>query len=152
MENMMPGPPPKPIEQKRRTGNPGQKPLPQVGTLIALPAADGIPPTLRPLMNEGQRLWNRVWSEGAVWLSPNTDIELVQMLAETMEERGPLRDLVLSGEGEWRDRVALRTIDDQIKSLLSALGFTPVDRTRMGVAEVRGLSKLEALQARAAQR
>jgi hypothetical protein len=35
---------------------------------------------------------------------------------------------------------------------LSALGFTPVDRTRMGVAEVRAVSKLEALQARAAQR
>jgi hypothetical protein len=82
--------------------------LPKVGTLIALPAADGIPPTLRPLMNEGQRLWNRVWGEGAVWLSPNTDIELVQMLAETMDERLGLRAYVLSGEGEWRDRIALR--------------------------------------------
>jgi len=102
--------------------------------VIALPAADGIPPVLRPLMNEGQRLWNRVWSEGAVWLSPNTDIEIVQMLAETMDERQGLREYVLSGEGEWRDRVALRNIDDQIKSTLSALGFTPVDRTRMGVA------------------
>ena len=113
----MPGPPPKPLEQKRRTGNPGQKPIPKVGTLIAMPAADGIPPVLRPLMNEGQRLWNRVWSEGAVWLSPNTDIELVQMLAETMEERSELRQLVMSGQGEWRDRVALRSVDDQIKSL-----------------------------------
>jgi hypothetical protein len=74
------------------------------------------------------------------------------MLAETMEEREALRGEVLSGQAEWRDRVALRSIDDQIKSMLSALGFTPVDRTRMGVAEVRGLSKLEALQARAAQR
>ena len=117
-----------------------------------MPAADGIPPVLRPLMNEGQLLWNRVWSEGAVWLSPNTDIELVQMLAETMEEPSELRQLVMSGQGEWRDRVALRSVDDQIKSLLSALGFTPVDRTRMGVAEVRSMSKLEALQARPAQR
>lgn len=144
--------PPKPIEQQRKLGNPGKRALPAVASVIALPAADGIPPVLRPLMNEGQRLWDRVWSEGAVWLSPNTDIELVQMLAETMEERGALRDLVLSGQGEWRDRVALRSIDDQIKSLLSALGFTPVDRTRMGVAEVRSMSKLDALQARAAQR
>ena len=144
--------PPKPNEMKRKLGNPGQRPLPAVASVIALPAADGIPPVLRPLMSEGQRLWNRVWSEGAVWLSPNTDIELVQMLAETMEEREALRGEVLSGQAEWRDRVALRSIDDQIKSMLSALGFTPVDRTRMGVAEVRGLSKLEALQARAAQR
>jgi hypothetical protein len=144
--------PPKPIEQQRKLGNPGKRALPAISSVIALPAADGIPPVLRPLMREGQRLWNRVWSEGAVWLSPNTDIELVQMLAETMEEREALRAYVLSGEGEWRDRIALRNIDDQIKSMLSALGFTPVDRTRMGVAEVRSMSKLEALQARAAQR
>ena len=146
------GNPPKPHELARKLGNPGKRALPAVTSLIMLPAADGIPVVLRPLMHEGQRLWNRVWSEGAVWLSPHTDIELVQMLAETMEEREALRAYVLSGDAEWRDRVALRNIDDQIKSMLSALGFTPVDRTRMGVAEVRGLSKLEALQARAAQR
>jgi hypothetical protein len=112
----------------------------------------GIPATLRPLLVQGQRLWERIWGDGAVWLSPHTDIELVQLLAETVDEREALRSLVMSGDAEWRDRVALRSIDDQVKSMLSALGFTPVDRTRMGVAEVRGLSKLEALQARAAKR
>lgn len=144
--------PPKPNEVKRKLGNPGQRPLPAVASVTALPAADGVPVPLRPLMHQGQRMWERIWGEGAIWLSPNTDIELIQMLAETMDEREGLRGLVLSGEGEWRDRVALRSIDDQVKSMLSALGFTPVDRTRMGVAEVRGLSKLEALQARAAKR
>ena len=144
--------PPKPTEVKRRIGNPGNRPLPTVASVTALPAADGVPVPLRPLLNQGQRMWERIWSEGAIWLSPHTDIELVQMLAETMDEREGLRGYVLSGEAEWRDRVALRSIDDQIKSMLSALGFTPVDRTRMGVAEVRSMSKLEALQARAAQR
>lgn len=144
--------PPKPTEVKRRIGNPGNRPLPAVASVTALPAADGVPVPLRPLLNQGQRMWERIWSEGAIWLSPHTDIELVQMLAETMDEREGLRGYVLSGEAEWRDRVALRSIDDQIKSMLSALGFTPVDRTRMGVAEVRSMSKLEALQARAAQR
>lgn len=144
--------PPKPTEVKRKLGNPGNRPLPAVASVTALPAADGVPVPLRPLLNQGQRMWERIWSEGAIWLSPHTDIELVQMLAETMDEREGLRGYVLSGEAEWRDRVALRSIDDQIKSMLSALGFTPVDRTRMGVAEVRSMSKLEALQARAAQR
>lgn len=144
--------PPKPTEVKRRIGNPGNRPLPAVASVTALPAADGVPVPLRPLLNQGQRMWDRIWSEGAIWLSPHTDIELVQMLAETMDEREGLRGYVLSGEAEWRDRVALRSIDDQIKSMLSALGFTPVDRTRMGVAEVRSMSKLEALQARAVQR
>ena len=141
--------PPRPTEVKRKLGNPGKRALPALAAVAALPAADGVPTPLRPLLSEGARLWSRVWSEGAVWLSPATDIELVQMLAETMDEREGLRAYVMSGEGEWRDRVALRSLDDQIKSMLSSLGFTPADRTRMGVAEVRAVSKLEQLQARA---
>ena len=141
--------PPRPTEVKRKLGNPGKRALPSLATVATLPAAESVPTPLRPLLDQGQRLWNRVWSEGAVWLSPNTDIELVQLLAETMDEREGLRAFVMSGQGEWRDRVALRSLDDQVKSMLSALGFTPVDRTRMGVAEVRAVSKLEQLQARA---
>jgi hypothetical protein len=134
---------------KRKLGNPGKRAMPDLSTVTALPMAKECPNPLRPLLAEGQRLWDRVWRDGAVWLSPNTDIELVQLLAETMDEREGLRAYVMSGEGEWRDRVALRSVDDQIKSMLSVLGFTPADRTRMGVAEVRAVSKLEQLQARA---
>lgn len=141
--------PPKPVERKRRTGNPGKKALPALASVSLLPGAAGVPEPLRPLGPEGQRLWARVWSGGAVWLSPGSDIELVQMLCEAMDERLALRDVVLAGSGEWRDRVALRNLDDQVKSMLSALGFTPVDRTRMGVAEVRQQSKLDALRSRA---
>ena len=85
-------------------------------------------------------------------LDPSWPADL-RALAQTIDalaaQREQLRAVVLGGEGEWRDRVALRSIDDQIKSMLSALGFTPADRTRMGVAEVRAVSKLEQLQARA---
>jgi hypothetical protein len=144
--------PPRPTEMKRKLGNPGKRAMPDVSVVTVLPAADGVPDPLRPLMFEGQRQWNRIWSEGAVWLSLHTDIELVQLLCEATDEREVLRSVVMSGDCEWRDRVGLRSLDDQIKSILSALGFTPVDRTRMGVAEVRSVSKLEALQARAARR
>jgi hypothetical protein len=141
--------PPRPTEVKRKLGNPGKRAMPALSTVAALPAAQGTPTPLRPLLTEGQRLWERVWADGGVWLSPATDIELVQLLAETMDEREGLRAFVMTGQAEWRDRVALRSVDDQIKSMLSALGFTPADRTRMGVAEVRAVSKLEQLQARA---
>lgn len=142
--------PPRPTEAKRRLGNPGKRTLPDQSKVISLPAAVGVPEPLRPLGQEGRRMWDRAWSNGAVWLSPASDIELVQLLAESIDEREALRAVVLSGEGEWRDRVALRNLDDQVKSYLSALGFTPVDRTRMGVAEVRQQSKLEAMRARKA--
>lgn len=140
--------PPKPTEMKRRTGNPGKRALPDPAKVIALPAADGIPDPLRPLGTEGRRSWDRIWSGGAVWLSPASDIEVAQAFCETVDERESLRLLVMSGEGDWRDRVALRNLDAQVKTYLSSLGFTPVDRTRMGVAEVKQMSKLDALRAR----
>lgn len=143
--------PPKPAEAKRRTGNPGKRALPSLAAVATLPAADGVPAPLRDLGPEGQRMWQRVWSGGAIWLSPASDIELVQMLCEAMDERVALRDFVLSGAGQWRDRIALRNLDDQVKSMLSALGFTPIDRTRMGVAEVKQASKLDQLRARQAR-
>lgn len=144
--------PPKPVEVKRRTGNPGKRALPKLAAVATIPGAAGVPEPLRPLGDEGARMWQRIWTGGAVWLAPGSDIELVQLACETVDERCSLREFVLSGSAEWRDRVALRNLDDQIKAHLSALGFTPIDRTRMGVAEVRVESKLEQLRARAGSR
>lgn len=97
-------------------------------------------------------MWDRVWTSGAVWISPATDIEAVQLLAETVDERAALRVIVMSGEGDWRDRPQLRLLDDSIRRFLSALGFTPTDRTRLGVGEVRQQSALETLQSKRAKR
>ena len=41
------------------------------------------------------------------------------------------------------ERRGLRSLDAQIERNLSLLGFTPADRSRLGVAEVRAASKLE---------
>ena len=142
---------PKPAERKRRAGNPGQKPLPKLSKLHILPAADGIPEPLRPLQSFGQAMWDRIWTSGAVWLSPSTDIETVQMACEAMDERMHVKEL-LAAEPDRLTRVALRQLDEQLLKSLQALGFTPVERTRMGVAEVQAVSKLEAIQARAAKR
>ena len=137
---------PKPVEVKRRQGNPGKRSLPK--GLATLPPVVGSPDPVRPLAGAGLALWERVWASGALWVAPTTDIELVQLVCETVEEREGLRGFVLSGEADWRDRVALRSLDSELRSMLSLLGFTPTDRTRLGVAEVREVSKLEALRAR----
>lgn len=140
--------PPKPNEVKRRIGNPGRRKLPDRNKVTPLRMASSEPEPLRPLGDEGRALWSRLWSSGAAWISPATDIEIVQILCEAMDERSQLREIVLSGAGEWRDRVALRNIETEIKSMLSMLAFTPTDRTRLGVGEVRAESKLEALRSR----
>jgi hypothetical protein len=67
-----------------------------------------------------------------------------------MDERVILRLHVLRAgdDFDWRDRVALRSLDDQVQSLLSLLAFSPSDRSRLGVAEVRRATALEDLLAR----
>lgn len=139
--------PPKPTETKRKLGNPGKRALPKPQNVVALPMAPEPPEPPRPLGPEGLKLWNRVWTQGRAWISPTTDIEHVLLLCESMDERTQLRLAVLRGS-DWRDRVALRQLDHQLQSLLSALAFNPVDRTRLGVAEVSAQSKLEQIRDR----
>lgn len=140
--------PPKPIERKRRTGNPGKRALPDTRNVIALPGTLEPPEPLRPLANEGRKTWDRIWNSGGAWVSSTTDIELVQLVCESIDERTMLRLQVLRGS-DWRDRVALRHLERSITAMLSQLGFSPTDRARMGVAEVRPNSRLDALKAMA---
>jgi phage terminase small subunit len=136
--------PPKPTELKRLQGNPGGRKLPKKSNVIALVQS---PTTLTPprtLGVEGLKLWNHIWEKGKGWISDNTDTHHVLLMCEAMDERQQLREQVLAG-ADWRDRVALRSIESQIISMLSALGLNPVERSRLGVAEVTAMSKLDQL-------
>jgi len=141
------GRPSKPIEQKRLLGNPGRRPLPDSSAIAILPAIQEVPEPSRPLLKYGRELWDKVWDVGAPWISPNTDIELLLMTCEMIDERWNLRVKVMQSD-DARMRRGLRELDRQIISNLSLLGFTPSDRSRLGVAEVKAVSKLEALRQR----
>lgn len=139
------GRPPKPTEQKRRAGNPGKRSLPE--PLVLLPAAETTPEPVRPLGGPGRALWDRVWAAGARWVSPTTDVELLQIVCESVDERSALRYQVLQpGQNDPHLRAALRALDAQVVSGLSLLGFTPSDRARLGVAEVVAQSTLKRLR------
>lgn len=144
---MTAGRPPKPIEQKRLLGNPGRRPLPDENSIVLLPAIDRVPEPPRPLLKYGQDLWDRIWSLGATWVSDKTDLELLVMTCEMVDERWNLRVKVMQTD-DPKLRRGLRELDRQILSSLSLLGFTPSDRARLGVAEVKARSKLEELMAR----
>jgi hypothetical protein len=144
MANM--GRPPKPIEQKRALGNPGRRPLPTEGSLVLLPSMYEVPEPPRPIVTEAAKaLWNRTWTMGQTWLSPQTDIELLLMTCEMVDERWNLRIKVLQ-DNRPEERKGLRDLERQLIANLSLLGFTPTDRSRLGVAEVKKISKLEALR------
>jgi hypothetical protein len=69
------------------------------------------------------------------------------MTCEMLDERDDLR-IKVATEGEPRDRRGLRELEKLIVNNLSLLGFSPADRTRLGLAEVRAQSKLAELMAK----
>ena len=140
----MTGRPPKPTEQKKLLGtyrpdrvklNPDETQLERVTET---------PQPLRPLGEVGLAFWGSVWQAGVNWIAPQTDIHLVQLLAEQYDERDALKALVRD-EALPRDRSGLRELEKQITGNLASLGLNPSDRARLGFAVVKTEGRLEAL-------
>lgn len=145
------GRPPKPIEQKRLLGNPGKRAMPDENSVVLMQQVEEVPEPPRPLLKYGQDLWDRIWGMGATWVSDTSDLELLTMTCEMIDERWNLRVKVMQSDDAAMRR-GLRELDRQIVTNLSLLGFTPSDRSRLGVAEVKAKSKLEELMERRAGR
>lgn len=145
------GRPSKPTEIKRKLGNPGQRRLPDQSQIQMFEPVVSIPEPYRPLLKYGREFWDKVWVNGLQWISVNTDSELLLMTCELIDERWNLRVRVMQSN-DWRERRALRELDSRIISNLSLMGFTPADRSKLGVAEVKAISKMEALKRRANER
>jgi hypothetical protein len=141
------GRPAKPTEIKRKLGNPGKRALPDTSVVQYLEPVVSVPDPARPLLKYGREFWDKVWGSGLSWISANTDAELLLMTCELVDERWNLRVRVMQSN-DWRERRALRELDDRIIRNLSLLGFTPADRSKLGVAEVKAISKMEALKRR----
>jgi hypothetical protein len=135
------GRPRKPTEEKRRLGNPGKRPLPSKGQVVELAEVVPLEVERSPVTVIAD-----VLSAGAVWLA-ETDVALLALLRESIEERAELRELVMS-VGDPADRRSLRDLDKQIVGMLSSLGFDPSARSRLGLAEVKRVSKLDELKAK----
>jgi hypothetical protein len=135
--------PPKPTEQKRLLGNPGKRGLPNPKAVMAIPS--GRPEPLAPLGPRGQELFDRACDLGEAWISPTTDKFVLQHAAELAD----ITDLVRrSAEGTLDNQMLMRYNDlaKTLNSTLGLLGFTPADRTRLGLAEVKRMSKVEELR------
>ena len=98
----------------------------------------------------GQAAWTRTWAD-TPWLT-EVDYDVVLLLSESEDERQALRVAVMAGAGTWRDRVALRQLDAQIRALLTLLGLTPMSRHRLGASASTGAtSVLDELRAKRAR-
>ena len=138
--------PSKPVEQKRLLGNPGQRPIPKEGELAVIQGGRVDP--LRPLDWAGMQMWDSVFNVGELWVSPRTDTQLLQMVCEQLDRKVRLESYIMEHPDEWHMFKQLNDLERMISTNLSLLGFTPSDRTRLGLAEVKRQSKLEALIAK----
>jgi hypothetical protein len=110
---------------------------------IVMPGQREAPTPGRPLKKDGKALWARAWSLANTWLSPQTDIELLLLTCEALDERAALRSAVLANPADRFLRQSLRSLEKQLLDSLGQLGFTPTDRARLGVAEVKIEDDLE---------
>jgi hypothetical protein len=132
-----------PQERKRLRGtyrrDRDRRPAEQPLEIVA--GVDTIPEPYRPLGEAGQRFWTALWSFALPWLAP-CDTELVLMTAEAIDERTNLMPMAAHSLVFRRQ---LRLLDKQLTHQLSLLGLTPADRSKLGVAEVRARSAMQAI-------
>ena len=135
--------PAKPIEQKRLLGNPGKRAMPKSENTIAIQG--GWVEPLRPLEYAGKQLWDSVFKNGELWVSSRTDIHLLQMTCEQLDRREMLNSLLVDEPTDKNLLMRIAEIEKLITSNLGLLGFTPSDRSRLGLAEIKAKSKLQEL-------
>lgn len=144
------GRPPKPAEHHRLVGRANGtkkadgRPLPEVANVTALPMADGVPDPPADLLLDGQRLWNRAWGAAITWLSPDSDMETVEQACRLADDLASARRRYRATTDPSDGRIVVQ-LSKSLSDALSALGFDPTSRSRLGVAEVKRASALEQL-------
>jgi P27 family predicted phage terminase small subunit len=128
-----------------------------------LPAAGNIPQPPE-LGDDGTALWQHVWHAGRTWLSPDSDRSIITLLCQAQDEHEEIRQQISSGEipryyvtanGQMVTHpmvTQLANLRQQMTSWLAAIGFSPADRARLGLAEVRVRDELDELQRRRIER
>lgn len=159
------GRPAKPIEAHRLAGNPSKKQLPAApmpGEGLNGTSSTPVPPS--SLRDSGLALWHHVWTAGKQWLAPESDRTIITLLCEAQDEYDEIRFKLSSGEVDRyyvtsNGQIVTHPLVTQMGNLrtqmtawLAAIGFSPSDRSRLGLAEVRVRDELDELQRRRVER
>ena len=139
-----PGRPAKPTELKRLMGNLGHRDLPDLNNITHLPMAHTPPTPPDNLGEQGLKIWDRTWSMAITWISPASDIDAVVNVARLADatETARVRYMATS---EPADAKAYVAINKAYTDALSSIGFDPIARSRLGVAEVRAATSIDKL-------
>jgi P27 family predicted phage terminase small subunit len=121
----------KPVEWKRRAGNPGHQKLPP--PLYTLPRVADVPDPLEDLGAPGSAAWSQLW-RSTPWLAA-TDLLLVSLVCRALDERAALMRVVAAEGVTYTTRdgsqlahpalSALRSLDRQVSTWLGLCGLSP---------------------------
>lgn len=135
-----------PVEKKRQLGNPGKRALPGEDAIVL---HSGRVPAPDDLGRAGRELWSRVFDEGEIWVSPRLDVTLLERVCRALDRAVVLDELFMADPTDRKIVMSINETDKVIMSGLGVLGFTPSDRAKLGLAEIKRQSKFDELMARA---
>ena len=127
------GRPPKPLEEKLRTGNPGQRRLPHMTTVgSTLPKP---PPAPGSLKKSGRVVWAQVWTAAQVWLGPSDEpaVLLTAQLADQIDTLKRREAATKRPEMKLQWHWALQRAQKELLAAYSQLGLTPTARAKLGL-------------------
>lgn len=146
---------PQPIERQRaRARGDGRTPGGRevVKAQYTISKRDDMPPIPRGLKTRGRKEWLKIWESGP-WLNPDHDYAWVEQIArayddmDTFRKRVEADGLVVTG---YAGQVVahpllmeIRKCEETIRKCLSILGYSPTDRARLGLAEVKRETALQ---------
>jgi P27 family predicted phage terminase small subunit len=119
-------------------------------------AMEALEPPTPPagLGDRGSIEWRKIWQAGR-WLWPDQDYAWIEQVCHAYDDLETFRDQVikdgLTVEGYAGQMTAhplireMRYCEETIRKCLSQLGFSPTDRARLKLTELRGASELQKL-------
>jgi P27 family predicted phage terminase small subunit len=151
-----------PVEVQRAKGNTAKKkktapPVPATA-LAVVPLSTPDAPVWCD--EYGSAVWSSIWAAGRRHLSEQHDTILVSLLVERLQDRRVIRGWLgdhpenrwyVTANGQVVTHPAVKQIDQidaQVTGWLSMLGFSPSDRARLGLAEIRVANELDEFRRR----
>lgn len=132
-----------PIEIKRKRGTLRADRTPVVLTAVAPADTDELA-AMGPM---GQAFLD---AGASAWLSRTDQVGLLRLIDEAWSERESLRARwIASDYSNGTVAKRLGDVEANLTKWLSLAGLTPSDRSRLGLAEVKAMSKLEELRSKA---
>lgn len=131
-----------PIEQKRLTGNPGQRKLPDPDQIASV--SGGYREPHRELGEAGKMLWDRAFSVGKPWIA-NTDTELLLLTCKQLDRSIELERLWKITPDDFHMHRQLLELEKALVINLGLLGMTVDARAKLGLAEIKAQSAYEKL-------